>query len=71
MINIRREGVIIEITDLSFENDGVMNPAVIAEGQTVHLFYRAVRKGNHSTIGYCRLDGPLKVVQRDEKPLIN
>ena len=29
MINIRREGVIIEITDLSFENDGVMNPAVI------------------------------------------
>lgn len=70
MINIRREGVIIEITDLSFENDGVMNPAVIAEGQTVHLFYRAVRKGNHSTIGYCRLDGPLNVVQRDEEPLI-
>ncbi len=66
MINIKREGIILEKTNLTFENEGVMNPAVIAEGSTVHLFYRAVREGNHSSIGYCRLDGPLKVVQRDE-----
>lgn len=67
MIQIRREGVILEKTDCYFENEGVMNPAVIVDGQTVHLFYRAVRNGNHSSIGYCQLDGPLKVVQRDKE----
>ncbi|MDR1883428.1 MAG: pesticidal protein Cry7Aa [Prevotella sp.] len=66
MIDIQREGIILEKTNLTFENEGVMNPAVIAEGETVHLFYRAVREGNHSTIGYCRLEGPLEVVQRDK-----
>lgn len=70
MISIKREGIILNNTDLNFENEGVMNPAVIAEGGYVHMFYRAVREGNHSTIGYCRLEGPLKVVQRDEKPLL-
>lgn len=70
MIDVKREGVILEITSLEFENEGVMNPAVIAEGNAVHLFYRAVREGNHSTIGYCRLEGPLQVVQRDTVPLV-
>jgi predicted GH43/DUF377 family glycosyl hydrolase len=70
MINVKREGIILEKTDLAFENEGVMNPAAIAEGETVHLLYRAVREGNHSTIGYCRLEGPLKVVRRDKKPLL-
>ncbi|KAA6339470.1 Beta-1 4-mannooligosaccharide phosphorylase [termite gut metagenome] len=70
MITVKREGIILEKTDLAFENDGVMNPAVIAEGETVHLFYRAVREGNYSTIGYCRLEGPLQVAHRDEEPLL-
>lgn len=55
MVHVKREGVILEGTSLEFENEGVMNPAVMAEGNTVHMFYRAVREGNHSTIGYCRL----------------
>ena len=67
MIDVKREGIILEKTDACFENEGVMNPAVIAEGQTVHLFYRAVREGNHSTIGYCRLEGPLKMVYRGKE----
>ena len=70
MISIKREGIILNNTDLNFENEGVMNPAVIAEGGYVHMFYRAVREGNHSTIGYCRLEGPLKIVERDEKPIL-
>ncbi|KAA6303666.1 MAG: 4-mannooligosaccharide phosphorylase [Candidatus Ordinivivax streblomastigis] len=70
MITVKREGIILGKTDLAFENEGVMNPAVIAEGETVHLFYRAVREGNYSTIGYCRLNGPLQVVQRDKEPLL-
>lgn len=71
MVTIKREGIILEKTDLEFENEGVMNPAVISDGDTVHLFYRAVRQGNYSTIGYCRLEGPLKVVERDSVPLLS
>lgn len=70
MIRIKREGIILENTALDFENEGVMNPAVIVEGNTVHMFYRAVREGNYSSIGYCRLEGPLTVVERDTVPLI-
>jgi len=32
--------------------------------------YRAVRNGNYSTIGYCKLEGPLKVVERNNTPLM-
>lgn len=71
MVTIQREGILLKSTDFSFENESVMNPAVIAEGDTVHLFYRAVKEGNYSTIGYCRLEGPLNVVRRNEEPLIS
>lgn len=70
MVPVKREGIILEGTKLEFKNEGVMNPAVIAEGNTVHMFYRAVKEGNHSTIGYCRLEGPLTVVERATVPLI-
>lgn len=70
MINVKKEGVLLRKTDLEFENEGVLNPAVIREGEDVHLFYRAVSKGNYSSIGYCKLNGPLKIVERCEKPLI-
>jgi predicted GH43/DUF377 family glycosyl hydrolase len=70
MIPVKKEGIILQKTDLEFENEGVLNPAVLREGDSVHIFYRAVQKGNHSTIGYCRLDGPLTVAERHEKPVI-
>ncbi|WP_321479874.1 pesticidal protein Cry7Aa [uncultured Bacteroides sp.] len=70
MIKIKREGVILKKTDLFFENEGVMNPAIIKQGETIHLFYRAVRKGNYSTIGHCRLKGPLEIEERDKTPLL-
>jgi predicted GH43/DUF377 family glycosyl hydrolase len=70
MINVKKEGIILKKTDLEFENEGVLNPAAIREGDSVHLFYRAVQKGNHSSIGYCRLDGPLTVAERWEKPFM-
>jgi predicted GH43/DUF377 family glycosyl hydrolase len=71
MITIKKEGVILRTTDLEFENEGVLNPAIIKEGNTVHFFYRAVRKGNISTIGYCKLDGPLKITTRLIAPLLS
>jgi len=70
MITIKREGIVLSETDLEFENDGVLNPAIMQEGNTVHMLYRAVRRGNYSTIGYAKFDGPLKLVERNKNPLI-
>ena len=70
MIKVKKEGVLLSKTDLEFENEGVLNPAVIREGENIHLFYRAVQNGNFSSIGYCRLDGPLSIAERWEKPII-
>jgi len=70
MIKIKKEGIIIETTGLEFENEGVLNPAIIREGDSVHVYYRAVQKGNHSSIGYCRLDGPLTVAERWDRPFM-
>jgi beta-1,2-mannobiose phosphorylase / 1,2-beta-oligomannan phosphorylase len=70
MIEVKKEGIILYKTQLEFENEGVLNPAAIREGDCVHLFYRAVRKGNHSSIGYCRLDGPLTVAERWDRPFM-
>ena len=67
---VKKEGIILLKTELGFENEGVLNPGVIQEGNDVHVFYRAVRKGNYSTIGYCRLDGPLQVVERKDTPVL-
>lgn len=69
MLPVKKHGVILEKTSNSFENLGVFNPAIQQEGDTVHMLYRAVRKGNFSTLGYCRLDGPLKIVERQKEPL--
>lgn len=70
MIEVKKEGILIEKTPLGFENEGVMNPAAIRVDDHVHLFYRAVSKGNYSTIGYCKLKGPLNVIERSDSPLI-
>jgi predicted GH43/DUF377 family glycosyl hydrolase len=70
MIEVKKEGILLNKTELEFENEGVLNPAVMQEGNTVHLFYRAVRKGNYSTIGYCKLDGPLTITERSDKPVL-
>jgi predicted GH43/DUF377 family glycosyl hydrolase len=70
MLNVKKEGILIEKTTLEFENEGVLNPASIREGDHVHLFYRAVRFGNYSSIGYCLLKGPLTVEDRHYKPIL-
>lgn len=70
MITVQKGGVILEKTNLVFENQGVLNPGAIREGTSVHLFYRAVSNGNHSSIGYCKLEGHDCIVQRNEKPLL-
>lgn len=70
MIEVKKEGILLTKTDLEFENEGVLNPAAIRVLDDVHLFYRAVQQGNRSSIGHCRLHGPLSIVKRWDKPIL-
>ncbi|MFV8347813.1 pesticidal protein Cry7Aa [Flavobacterium sp. ZB4P13] len=70
MVTIEKLGIILSPTEREFENMGVFNPGIYQEGDTVHILYRATQEGNFSTIGYARTDGPLKIIERHEQPLI-
>lgn len=70
MINTQKHGIVLQSTALGFEKEGVLNPTVIREGDDIHLFYRAVAKGNYSTIGYCKLKDPLTVESRSDTPVL-
>ena len=49
MIEVRKEGIVLAKSELEFENEGILNPAVIREGDSVHIFYRAVQLWNQSS----------------------
>ena len=68
--SVQRHGVVLDKTDHGFENAGALNPACIRVGDEVHMFYRAVRHGNYSTVGHCILKGPREVAMRADKPLM-
>ncbi|MDP9047570.1 MAG: pesticidal protein Cry7Aa [Bacteroidota bacterium] len=70
MIEVKKEGIVLNKSGLDFENESVLNPAVIAQDNDIHLFYRAVHFRNYSSIGYCLLDGPLHVIKRNTTPLL-
>jgi len=70
MIKIDKGKVILESrVEFEFENAGVLNPACIEKDGLVHMFYRAIKEGNFSTIGYCQLKNN-KVVYRSDVPVI-
>ena len=70
MIKVEKEGIVLEKRSLGFEWEGVLNPAVINYGDFIHLFYRAVAKGNYSSIGYAKFKNPLEVIERMDVPVI-
>jgi predicted GH43/DUF377 family glycosyl hydrolase len=69
MLKIKDEGIILEKTDLEFENKAVFNPACIQVGDITHMFYRAINQNDISSIGYCQLVDN-KVVKRLDKPVL-
>jgi beta-1,2-mannobiose phosphorylase / 1,2-beta-oligomannan phosphorylase len=70
MIKMDEGSVVLESRPgVEFENEGVLNPACIQEYNITHMFYRAVRRGNFSTIGYCQLKDN-KVVYQSDKPVM-
>ncbi len=70
MVDVQKHGVILNKTSLGFENEGVLNPAVIAAGDEIHIFYRAVSAGNYSSIGHCTLSDPLTIKKRHDSPVL-
>jgi len=70
MVKVIKEGIVLERRALGFEWDGILNPAVIVHANYIHVFYRAVAKGNYSSIGYAKLKNPLEILERMDVPLI-
>ncbi|WMN12120.1 hypothetical protein QYS49_32510 [Marivirga salinae] len=70
MITVEKYGIILSPTENEFENMGVCNPGVYQDGNTVHIYYRAVQEGNFSTIGYAKTNEPSKIIERYTQPLI-
>jgi len=69
MFKIKDEGIILEKTNLEFENKAVFNPACIQVDEITHMFYRAINKDDVSSIGYCQLKNN-KVVKRLKDPIL-
>ncbi|HBC72947.1 MAG: Glycosidase [Candidatus Amesbacteria bacterium GW2011_GWB1_47_19] len=69
MLKIKDEGIILEKTNLEFEDKAVLNPACIQEDDVTHMFYRAVNHDDISSIGYCQLKDK-KVVKRLGNPVL-
>ena len=69
-IEVEKLGVILEPTKNEFESRAVLNPGIYQDGNTVHVFYRAINKKNISSIGYAKLKGPTEVVLRHDEPIM-
>lgn len=69
-MDLIKEGVILRPTELEFENKAVFNPGILQIGNTVHMVYRAIDENNKSCLGYARLEGPKKIVERWTKPFM-
>lgn len=53
-----------------WESKSVFNPGVFQDGNNVHIIYRGLDKNNISSLGYARLAGPEKVVERWKEPFL-
>jgi predicted GH43/DUF377 family glycosyl hydrolase len=69
MLKIKDEGIILEKTNLDFENKAVLNPACIQVDGITHMFYRAINQNDISSIGYCQLVDN-QVVKRFNHPIL-
>jgi len=70
MINVSKGKILLESRfGVDFENEGVLNPTCIEKDGILHMFYRAVSKGNYSTIGYCQIKDD-KIIYRSDKPIL-
>lgn len=71
MIPIEKLGIILSPTENEFENKGTINSGVYQHGDTLTFLYTAVQNENIFSIGYAKTEGPLKIVERLEHPVIS
>lgn len=69
MVTLDDEGIILEKSNLAFEQEAVFNPACIEVGGITHMFYRAVGRDSISSIGYAQLQGT-NVIKRLDTPIL-
>lgn len=70
MIDVSQGKIILESRpEFEFENEGVLNPACVVKDEIIHMFYRAVKKGNFSTIGYCQIKDE-KIIYQSNEPIL-
>lgn len=70
MVQVKKLGVVLEPTENLFERKAVLNPGIWQDGNTLHMFYRALDEDHCSTIGYAKLNSPMSVVERWDKPIL-
>ena len=70
MLNVEKHSVILSPTEKGFESKAVLNPGIYQEGTTLHFLYRAMQEDKPSSIGYAKTDNPLKILERNDKPII-
>lgn len=70
MIKVKKYGVILKPTKHKWENLSVFNPGVFQNGEDVHIIYRGLSKDHISSLGYAKLEGPTKVVERWKNPFL-
>ncbi len=69
-LKVQKLGIVLAPTENKFETRSVLNPGIYQDGETVHVFYRAIDKKLNSSIGYAKLNGPTKVVERWDRPIL-
>jgi len=65
MLKIHNEGIVLKPI-YNFEKNGVFNPACVAVGDEVWMYYRAVSEKNISTLGFCKFKNDELIEQFDE-----
>ena len=70
-VKVEKLGVVLEPTQNPFEKKSVLNPGIYQEGEYIHMFYRAIDDNFNSSIGYAKLKGPTKVIERWDHPFID
>lgn len=68
--HLERLGVVLEKTELSFEDRAVLNPGCLQEGSTIHMFYRAVATNQVSSVGYARYEKGTELTYRSVEPIL-
>ena len=69
-VKVEKLGIVLAPTENEFESMSVLNPGVYQEGDFVHLFYRGIDVKMNSAIGYAKLKGANKVIERWDEPII-